>query len=455
MKNVKRHMTETDGTNSIKSPLRILHLEDSPADAELIKKTLVSEGINCDIELVETQADFMNVIEKDGFDIILLDYTLPSFNGHEALAIIKEKYLDVPVIFVSGTMGEEFAIETLKSGATDYVLKDSLSRLVPSIIRALHEVEERAERKRAEEALQTEKVYLDQLFDNAPEAIVMGDNDANVLRINSEFTRLFGYTSDEAHGRSIDDLLAPENLREEALSITRRVAHGEKVNFETMRSRKDGTIIHVSVLASPIVIGNKQIGVYGIYRDVTERIMATERMNKLINIVTKAKQEWEIAFDNVIELIMIIDKDLRIIRCNKSFSEFVRIPIKEVIGKKCYEFFGCNNKQIGLCRVSMQTGELLQKSEIITKTGRWFYKSHRAIFDNEGIFRFSVVIATDITDLKNTQQQLLDYQKELEKRIKELEDFYDMAIGRELRMVELKKEIEGLKAELSKYKKDT
>jgi peptidoglycan hydrolase CwlO-like protein len=101
----------------------------------------------------------------------------------------------------------------------------------------------------------------------------------------------------------------------------------------------------------------------------------------------------------------------------------------------------------------MQTGEILPKTEIETKDGRWFYVSHCPVTDEKGKTHFSVVVATDITDIKNTQQKLMEYQEELKKRIKELEDFYDMSVSRELKMIELKKEIAELKEELSKYKK--
>jgi peptidoglycan hydrolase CwlO-like protein len=101
----------------------------------------------------------------------------------------------------------------------------------------------------------------------------------------------------------------------------------------------------------------------------------------------------------------------------------------------------------------MQTGEILPKTEIETKDGRWFYVSHCPVTDEKENFHFSVVVATDVTDIKNTQQKLMEYQEELKKRVKELEEFYDMALTRELKMIELKEEIESLKEELGKYKK--
>src|SRR5229473_8254130 len=134
---------------AMKSPLRVLHLEDNPNDAELIQAALQSEGIVSHVVRVETRADFLASLEQGGFDIILADYTLPSFDGLSALSIAMEKCPDVPFIFVSGTLGEEVAIEALKIGATDYVVKTRLSRLVPSVQRALREADERAERKTA------------------------------------------------------------------------------------------------------------------------------------------------------------------------------------------------------------------------------------------------------------------------------------------------------------------
>src|ERR1700758_412171 len=135
------------------SPLRILSLEDDPTDAELVRDTLEVEGLACTLTRVETEPGFVAALQQGAFDLILADYTLPSFDGLSALRIARQQRPDLPFIFVSGTMGEEVAIESLKIGATDYVLKTRLSRLVPSVHRALREAEERVERKKAEEAL--------------------------------------------------------------------------------------------------------------------------------------------------------------------------------------------------------------------------------------------------------------------------------------------------------------
>jgi signal transduction histidine kinase/CheY-like chemotaxis protein len=139
--------------------LRILLLEDSIPDAELIQDLLEADHFVCQVTRVQTRAEFLAALEDGGIDLILADYKLPSFDGLSALKLALSARPDLPFIFVSG-FGEEIAIEALTSGATDYVLKTRLSRLVPSVQRALREARERVERKKAEEALRRSEMYL-------------------------------------------------------------------------------------------------------------------------------------------------------------------------------------------------------------------------------------------------------------------------------------------------------
>jgi len=132
--------------------IRILHLEDDAADAEIIQTLLESAGLACRITRVQTGDEYGEALRQGGYDLILADYRLPNYDGMAALRLVQELGLDIPFIFVSGVMGEDAAIEGLTKGATDYVLKQKLSRLVPAIKRAIHEAENRRERQRAEEA---------------------------------------------------------------------------------------------------------------------------------------------------------------------------------------------------------------------------------------------------------------------------------------------------------------
>jgi len=116
--------------------------------------------------------------------------------------------------------------------------------------------------------------YFVNLFQEIPEAIVLSDNVGCIVKVNREFSRLFGYSEEEAIGRFIDDLVAPEEFREEATTITEAVAHGQKFSLEAVRKRKDGSLVHVSLLGVPIVTSRRQVAVFGIYRDISARVKA-------------------------------------------------------------------------------------------------------------------------------------------------------------------------------------
>lgn len=144
----------------MKPALRLLHLEDDPTDADLVAATLNEAGLACISKRVDNRHDFTAALNEGGFDLILADYSIPGFDGMTALSLAREQAPEVPFLFVSATIGEELAIDAMHHGATDYVLKQRLGRLVPSIQRALREEEARAERKKAEEALvQSEKQF--------------------------------------------------------------------------------------------------------------------------------------------------------------------------------------------------------------------------------------------------------------------------------------------------------
>jgi signal transduction histidine kinase len=145
----------------MKSPLHILHLEDDPGDATLVRSILEAEGVTCATTCVQNHDDFVAALQRGGTDIIFSDSALPSFDGMAALNIAWKQYPDIPFIFVSGTLGEELAVDSLKSGATDYVLKRQLSRLVPAVRRAMHEVEARDEHKQLEnQFIQAQKMEV-------------------------------------------------------------------------------------------------------------------------------------------------------------------------------------------------------------------------------------------------------------------------------------------------------
>lgn len=178
----------------MKTPLRILHLEDDPNDAELVQLILKREGVPCSIARARDRSDFAEALERGNIDLVIADYSLPGFDGMSALKMTREKWPALPFILMSGTVGEEFAIDSLKGGATDYVLKERHSRLVPALQRAMQEVEERAERQRLEKQfLQAQKMeVVGQLssglahdFNNIL-GIIIGNNDYMMAKLRPD-----------------------------------------------------------------------------------------------------------------------------------------------------------------------------------------------------------------------------------------------------------------------------
>lgn len=165
--------------------ISILILEDNPSDFELMKRELRRVSPDYIVEWAKDKETFLQALDSSTPNIILLDYSLPGFDGLGALALARQRFPDIPAIIVSGAIGEEFAIETLKAGATDYVLKQRLSRLGPVINRALQGFEQLTERKLAQEALARERANLQMIFDVVNVGMLLIDQDGVVKRINN------------------------------------------------------------------------------------------------------------------------------------------------------------------------------------------------------------------------------------------------------------------------------
>ena len=183
------------------------------------------------------------------------------------------------------------------------------------------------ERLEAQEAMKSEKLYLEQLYESAQEAIVLMDIEGKIIRVNSEFTRLFGYSMDESVGNAIDDLVVPEKHRDEGLSITNTAARGEKIVRETVRKCKDGTNIYVSVLASPITIDNRVVAAYAIYRDITKRKQAEAALKE-------SEERYRSVMEAAPDPIVVYDMEGRVTYLNSSFTTVFGWNLEELLGEK-------------------------------------------------------------------------------------------------------------------------
>ena len=191
--------------------IKVLILEDVPLDAELIERELRKEGFNFTSHRVEREDEYRNEVEKWQPHIILADHSLPQFDGVSALHIAQEKSSNTPFIFVSGKIGEEFAVEMLKKGATDYVLKHNLSKLGYAVRRALTEAKEHAERKIAQEALlESEKKYR-ALFEKTENPILVFAADGTFTDFNQAAVDFLETEPPVLLEQKIHDYVSPES----------------------------------------------------------------------------------------------------------------------------------------------------------------------------------------------------------------------------------------------------
>jgi PAS domain S-box-containing protein len=230
----------------VKSSLRILNIEDNTTDAELNEAMLLARWPQCELVRVDNRQDFVAALEQESIDLILSDYTMPSFNGLEALTLARERRPEVPFLFVSGTIGEDAAIEAMKNGATDYVLKHRLMRLIPAVDRALREADEHIERERAEQSMRESEHKYRTLFECLGDAAFLTDEETGkIIDANQRAETLLGSSRGAILGRGQLQFLALNSAGAESAA---------PVQCQMIRS--DGSTI-------PVEIRNTWLTLYG------------------------------------------------------------------------------------------------------------------------------------------------------------------------------------------------
>jgi PAS domain S-box-containing protein len=261
-------------------PLRVLHLEDNPADARLVLEELREAGMNCEVRRVENEAEFRRGLNEFSPALILADYSLPDFNGLRALAIAREAAPDIPFVFCSGALGEERAIEFLNSGAADYVLKNNLRRLVPSIQRVLREAEEHRAFRQAEVALRESEA-------NLAEAQRIGhigswklDLAQNRLTWSDEVYRIFGMAPGEigASYEAFLDLVHPADRAAVDRAYATHLEAHIPYDITHRLLLKDGRLRVVQERCETAWHGERPLYSIGTVQDITERWQAEQAL---------------------------------------------------------------------------------------------------------------------------------------------------------------------------------
>jgi PAS domain S-box-containing protein len=313
--------------------LRVLMVEDSEDDALLIIRELKKGGYNPVYERVETTAAMKKALKDKQWDIILCDYKLPKFSGEQAIALLKETNIEIPLIIVSGAIGEETAVECMRSGAHDYIMKNNLSRLCPAIARELEEAKVRVQRKRVGEDLEESENKYRLSFENVTDVIYTIDNDLNILSLSPSVERILGYKPQDFIGRPVSDLgniLTPESF-EQAIADISVILKGETIPATIYRFiAKDGTIKYGEVSGSPMMRNGKIIGIISVARDITDRKMAEEK-------VRESEEKYRTILENIEDGYYEVD-------LNGNFT-FFNASACRILGYPQEEMMGMNNRQ--------------------------------------------------------------------------------------------------------------
>jgi PAS domain S-box-containing protein len=225
--------------------MRILNLEDDKADAELNAAMISQRWPHCEFVRVDDRADFIAALGQKNFDLIFSDYSIPGFGGREALAFAHKQCPETPFIFVSGTIGEDTAIEALKSGATDYVLKHRLMRLIPAVERALRESADRAERERAETAMRESEHKYREVFESLGEAAFLADEKSGkIIDTNRCAETMLGCKRSEILG----------HRQSQFLMVPPRTQPPTAAHFECALTRANGGALPVRVHTAQLTI---------------------------------------------------------------------------------------------------------------------------------------------------------------------------------------------------------
>ena len=269
------HGSEGQGRDS-SDVLRILFLEESALDARLVGARLSEGGIECELDRVQSRDAFGAALEEGGFDLILADYAPPGFDGLSALGLAKKLRPDVPFIFISGTPGEEVAIEALKSGATDYVLKQRLERLLPAVRRTMREV---AERRRAEGALKRSEERFRSLVRYASDIIVILDAEGVILFESPAVERVLGFRPEERIGTDAFSHIHSEDLETVRSRFAELLEDPDRRLYAEYRTRDSNgnwrcfEAIGTNLLDDPVVRG-----IVVNTRDISERRRAEKAL---------------------------------------------------------------------------------------------------------------------------------------------------------------------------------
>jgi diguanylate cyclase (GGDEF)-like protein/PAS domain S-box-containing protein len=382
--------------------LRVLILEDRPDDALLVAEHLRHAGLEIVWERVDTEAGVAAKL-RSGWDLIIADYTQPQFSAPRALAMLKAADLDIPFIVVSANIGEDAAVDAMRSGAHDYVFKGNLQRLRPAVDREVRAAAERKTARAAQDALRR----LAATVATSTDAIITADLNGAILNWNAGAERMYGYTAEEIVGHNLSTIV-PEERAGELRAALERVWRGEQIEqLETVRRRRDGGLVEVSISLAPLTDAHgKVIATTGITRDVSS---AKQAALALRASEERYRQIVETAFEGV----WIIDNNNRTTFVNRRMADMLGYAPDEMLGKPVLTFMDADAHAAFMANRDQRQKSHQPEHEFRfrRKDGSelWVLLEASADQDPAGNYLGSLAMVTDVTERRRVQKAL-EYQ---------------------------------------------
>ncbi len=394
-------------------------VEDVATDAELVLRELKRAGIRCEARRVETAVDYRRELEEFQPHVILSDFTMPRFDGMEALAIASQSYPDIPFIFVSGTLGEEYAVRSLKNGATDFVLKTHLIRLPPAVERAIKEADERRVRQALEHELRESEKRYRELFQSNPHPMWVYDiGTLRFLAVNDTAVARYGFSREEFLAMTIRDIRPEEDVLRLLEDLAQPLPLVNKP--ETWQHRtKSGELIDVEIASHDLVLEGRPARIVVAY-NVTERKQAEEALRK-------SETRLRAIIETEPECVKIVAGNLELLEMNQAGLAMLQASsLAEARQKTLLEFIVPEHRTAfeDLHKLVMNGGSGRLEFELIGLKGtrRWLETSAAPLRNAAGEVRQLLGITRDVTERKQAEQALRESEAKYRQLIEQASD---------------------------------
>ena len=305
--------------------LKILHLEDSPSDAKLVRTILKRGDFDFEVLVVESKSKFINALEDFSPDIILSDHSLPSFNSHEALNITRKRGLKIPFILITANVSEEFAVDVIKRGADDYILKDRLQRLPNAIHNALKKNSLEIEKQNyLAHVIKNEKHYR-ALIENGSDVIVVFNLHGKLTYASPSIYRVLGYTETEALQLSLYEIVHPDDIEKIEHVVTECIKYsGKPLNAQVARVKnKNGEWIWIDATVTNMLHEPTINGIINNFRDISQRILTEE-------IIKESEEKYRSFYENSMDGILLTVPNGEVLSANPAACEIFQMTEEEI-----------------------------------------------------------------------------------------------------------------------------